>query len=855
MKSGVLIVVFIVGVFGVIPPHTGATPTASSVCTSCLSPKIMTIANHNKLTSATGAGPFLQPRTIIPFPNISFYSSCSFVQIDITAEEIGQSCNATLVLLKEFPGKKYQTASKLIPPSKRMAYIATWTGVRLQNYISYNSSAIAAYIIGMTLQTNCQLNAKATPQEVTWILPQGSAPDVLQTYTLGAALEPRVTMTIRASNACEQSASDNCQTLYQSCPGLGATGKIAFQYYCSTASHYACPATTMVQSTTTQTAPSALPSTSTATTVPAIKPATTLETNSTAKSDDTEGNSTESASMTVSSPTTLPPSKQSTSAVESTAASMLHVAISQPAVYIGVASGILLIITCVVVLVCYLHCRKNKKMFNMVKRKLPSIVSVAGLGMRHRSGTDINHYETVPCRNSEGGERFESLSEPNEQPPPELPELHRTDDTVDVGQTARSQRSRRLKALHNMPRVSEDTATPDSSPEHEISAECPGETRERLLKAKPSAAAERRAVLRSPGSASIESNTDYGRQQDFWRIAKTGSELYCTPETLNSGDMESAQVQRRASTVSTATCPSVCPSDYLLPSELLSAVDETPEKRIPVTRRTSIEVREKLSETNDYLCPAEVVVRVRTPSTTVPPQTKQSRQSSLSTPCYELVTEFPADTRKTRKPSATPSLTTYDTPGEILQQTKTPDVTRASYEDILPEPGNSKPRLSRFVANKLHSSTKSQQRSFKRSNPPSPHAYEMVEITPTMSRATQPHTGTLEEPTVAQQAQLHVQQSFEDDAPQFIDLGSGIPANVITSSTTANDVIVNPVAFLQNGKSLEGDNEYMNVSLDDDSLLAAMTRGPDSGKRLSNRRSSLPGVHEPKLADKSVSKL
>eukprot|EP00117_Sycon_ciliatum_P007421 scpid95601/ scgid5361/ len=260
------VVVFAVGMFVVMLPQTGA--TVSPTCTRSQTPGNLTIDNHMKLESATGVGPIIiiQPRTIIPFPNISFYSSCSLVQIDIIADGLGSLCSPNLAILEEFPGKKYQTASKLIPPSKHMAYIATWTGVRLQNYISDNSSAIAAYIIGMTLQTNCQLNAKAKPQEVTWYLPQGSAPDVLQTYTHGAALEPLITMTIRAFNACKQSASGNCQTLYQSCPGFEATGKIPFQYYCSTASHYACPATTMVQSTTTQTAPSALPSTSTATT-------------------------------------------------------------------------------------------------------------------------------------------------------------------------------------------------------------------------------------------------------------------------------------------------------------------------------------------------------------------------------------------------------------------------------------------------------------------------------------------------------------------------------------------------------------------------------------------------------------
>ncbi|XP_065199079.1 uncharacterized protein LOC135830795 [Sycon ciliatum] len=203
-----------------------------------------------KLESAPGAGPILQPRTSIPFPNISFYSRCTFVQIDITAEEIGQSCNPTLVLLKEFPGGKYQIASERIPPSTHITGIATWTGVSLDHYVSHNSRVTEAFIIGMTLQVGCQLNSKATSPEVAWVMLQGSTPDVLQKFSYGAALEPPVTMTIRASSACNQATCDSCQTLYQSCPALGATGKTPYQYYCGTASNYTCPTTTAVQPTT-----------------------------------------------------------------------------------------------------------------------------------------------------------------------------------------------------------------------------------------------------------------------------------------------------------------------------------------------------------------------------------------------------------------------------------------------------------------------------------------------------------------------------------------------------------------------------------------------------------------------------
>ncbi|XP_065180741.1 uncharacterized protein LOC135811432 [Sycon ciliatum] len=876
----------------------------SAPCTMSQSPEILTIDNHIKLTSAPGAGVIEQPRTIVPFPNISFYNSCPFVQIDITADVSEQLCDPKLVLLKEFAGKKYQNASELIPPSTHMMDIATWTGVPLDDYISDNNSGTISYILGITLKSKCLLTCKANWPNVSWVLPLGTSPSVLQTFSFGAALEPHVTMTIRASDACDQAKCDNCQTLYQSCPVLGASDK----YYCGTASNYTCPTATMVQSTTTtRTNTSAQPTGSMfSMSLPSNfsqnatdKPQTTVGTNGTEfegnqsatseiyntsaaettnssnssdsastsqysesepgltnQSQESEQNSTTTASQntstgptpdetatttsstvstTATSQTATPPS---TSAMDSAEAPKL--AIWQQPVYIGAASGVLFIIACVVVVACCWHCRKNRQTLNLVKRKLPSNLSVAGLGVSRRSGTDINHYETTLCRNSEDGEGFESLSEPNEQSPPELVEPHSTDDTVNAGQTARSPRSRRLKALHNMPRVSEDTATADSSPEHEISAEC--------LKAKPCASAGQHALLLSPHSVSADSNTDYDRQQDIWIAGSTENESYGTAESLNSADTDSEQVQRRVSTVTASTCLSICPSDNPPPPELLSLVEETPEDYIPLTRRTSIAVREKLSEANDYLHPAEVVVRVRTPSTTVPPQGMQSKKSSLSAPCYELVTEFPADTRKTRKPSATPSLTMYDTPEEILQHTKPLDVARVNYEDVMPEPENRKPQPSRFFATKYQASAKSQQSSFNLSSPQYPRAYEMVEITPTMQRTTQsPSSGTLDEVPTAPQSELHVQQSYDDNAPQFIDLGSGIPARVTTSSTVTSDVVVNPIAFLQDGTSLKRDNEYINVSLDGNS--------PPRGRGSVKRQSSLPGAHEPKPADKSVSKL
>ncbi|XP_065181894.1 mucin-5AC-like [Sycon ciliatum] len=251
MKCGVppiVVLVIHVGVFGVILRDTGA--TASTACILSRSAGNLTIDNHARLTSAPGAGPLLQPRTIVPFPNISFYSSCSLVQIDIIADGLGSLCSPNLAILEEFPGKKYQTASKLIPPSTHVGGIATWTAVPLDGYISDNSSVTKAYILGIAVQANCQLNSKVISSEFAFVLLQGTAPRVLQKFSFGAGLEPRVTLTIRALDACHHAACDTCQTLYRSCPALaGASGTSQHQYYCSSASNYTCPTSTVLQPT------------------------------------------------------------------------------------------------------------------------------------------------------------------------------------------------------------------------------------------------------------------------------------------------------------------------------------------------------------------------------------------------------------------------------------------------------------------------------------------------------------------------------------------------------------------------------------------------------------------------------
>eukprot|EP00117_Sycon_ciliatum_P049039 scpid48303/ scgid34832/ len=262
MKCGVpLIVVLIihVGMFGVIPRHTGA--TASTPCILSQSPGNLSIDNHMKLTSVQpGAGQLFQPRTIVPFPNISFYSSCSLVQIDIIADGLGSLCSPNLAILEEFPGKKYQTASKLIPPSTHMGGIATWTAVHLDGYISDNSSVTKAYILGIAVQANCQLNSKVISSEFAFVLLQDTAPRVLQKFSFGAGLEPRVTLTIRALDACHHAACDTCQTLYRSCPALAdASGTSQLQYYCSSASNYTCSTSTVLQPTNRTTQPTTSP--------------------------------------------------------------------------------------------------------------------------------------------------------------------------------------------------------------------------------------------------------------------------------------------------------------------------------------------------------------------------------------------------------------------------------------------------------------------------------------------------------------------------------------------------------------------------------------------------------------------
>eukprot|EP00117_Sycon_ciliatum_P011733 scpid56876/ scgid3978/ len=357
MKSGVLIVVFIVGVFGVIPPHTGATPTASSVCTSCLSPKNMTIANHNKLTRAPGAGPFLQPRTIIPFPNISFYSSCSLVQIDIIADGLGSLCSPNLAILEEFPGKKYQTASKLIPPSTHMGGIATWTAVHLDGYISDNSSVTKAYILGIAVQANCQLNSKVISSEFAFVLLQDTAPRVLQKFSFGAGLEPRVTLTIRALDACHHAACDTCQTLYRSCPALAdASGTSQLQYYCSSASNYTCSTSTVLQPTNRTTQPTTSPqqNTSVAVTATSVDVATSYT---------QKYNSPGETSSPHPSPltgTSKPDSSAPVSQIITTSADVAIIYVSGPSTSVILAIGVPLIILALCLLLVLLYRRKKR---------------------------------------------------------------------------------------------------------------------------------------------------------------------------------------------------------------------------------------------------------------------------------------------------------------------------------------------------------------------------------------------------------------------------------------------------------------------------------------------------------------
>eukprot|EP00117_Sycon_ciliatum_P001832 scpid109338/ scgid3416/ len=142
MHLGLLIVVFIVGVFGVIPRHTGA--TVSSRCTSSQPAGDLTIDNHMKLSIGHEAGLVNSLGTVIPFPNISFYSDCPFVKIDMEVSKFElNGCYPQLMLLKEFPGKRYHIASVKIQPDNLRPHtpnmgIATWTGVCLDDYISDN---------------------------------------------------------------------------------------------------------------------------------------------------------------------------------------------------------------------------------------------------------------------------------------------------------------------------------------------------------------------------------------------------------------------------------------------------------------------------------------------------------------------------------------------------------------------------------------------------------------------------------------------------------------------------------------------------------------------------------------------
>eukprot|EP00117_Sycon_ciliatum_P036932 scpid46173/ scgid27721/ len=357
MHSGLLIVVFTVGVFVVIPTHSGA--TVSAPCTLSQSPGNLTIDNHMKLESATGVGPIIiiQPRTIIPFPNISFYSSCSLVQIDIIADGLGSLCSPNLAILEEFPGKKYQTASKLIPPSTHMGGIATWTAVHLDGYISDNSSVTKAYILGIAVQANCQLNSKVISSEFAFVLLQDTAPRVLQKFSFGAGLEPRVTLTIRALDACHHAACDTCQTLYRSCPALAdASGTSQLQYYCSSASNYTCSTSTVLQPTNRTTQPTTSPqqNTSVAVTATSVDVATSYT---------QKYNSPGETSSPHPSPltgTSKPDSSAPVSQIITTSADVAIIYVSGPSTSVILAIGVPLIILALCLLLVLLYRRKKR---------------------------------------------------------------------------------------------------------------------------------------------------------------------------------------------------------------------------------------------------------------------------------------------------------------------------------------------------------------------------------------------------------------------------------------------------------------------------------------------------------------
>eukprot|EP00117_Sycon_ciliatum_P000989 scpid26214/ scgid6840/ len=387
MKCGVpLIVVLIihVGMFGVIPRHTGA--TASTPCILSQSPGNLSIDNHMKLTSVQpGAGQLFQPRTIVPFPNISFYSSCSLVQIDIIADGLGSLCSPNLAILEEFPGKKYQTASKLIPPSTHMGGIATWTAVHLDGYISDNSSVTKAYILGIAVQANCQLNSKVISSEFAFVLLQDTAPRVLQKFSFGAGLEPRVTLTIRALDACHHAACDTCQTLYRSCPALAdASGTSQLQYYCSSASNYTCSTSTVLQPTNRTTQPTTSPqqNTSVAVTATSVDVATSYT---------QKYNSPGETSSPHPSPltgTSKPDSSAPVSQIITTSADVAIIYVSGPSTSVILAIGVPLIILALCLLLVLLYRRKKRNsLAEADQSRLRHLESGNGLMLPRPSGS------------------------------------------------------------------------------------------------------------------------------------------------------------------------------------------------------------------------------------------------------------------------------------------------------------------------------------------------------------------------------------------------------------------------------------------------------------------------------------
>eukprot|EP00117_Sycon_ciliatum_P015685 scpid71114/ scgid3971/ len=356
-------------------------------CTLSQSPGNLTIDNHMKLESATGVGPIIiiQPRTIIPFPNISFYSSCSLVQIDIIADGLGSLCSPNLAILEEFPGKKYQTASKLIPPSTHMGGIATWTAVHLDGYISDNSSVTKAYILGIAVQANCQLNSKVISSEFAFVLLQDTAPRVLQKFSFGAGLEPRVTLTIRALDACHHAACDTCQTLYRSCPALAdASGTSQLQYYCSSASNYTCSTSTVLQPTNRTTQPTTSPqqNTSVAVTATSVDVATSYT---------QKYNSPGETSSPHPSPltgTSKPDSSAPVSQIITTSADVAIIYVSGPSTSVILAIGVPLIILALCLLLVLLYRRKKRNsLAEADQSRLRHLESGNGLMLPRPSGS------------------------------------------------------------------------------------------------------------------------------------------------------------------------------------------------------------------------------------------------------------------------------------------------------------------------------------------------------------------------------------------------------------------------------------------------------------------------------------